>query len=114
MIKGSALSLLNMNNNMKRKDVLLIDALKQLKYRLYALMEKEHEDLETFTVQYAIHRTYFTGRVVYESKRIQVVEWKCADCGVILKSKHDKLWEKYNQIRKRGNLNAKPALWIRK
>jgi hypothetical protein len=44
MIKGSALSLLNMNNNTKRKVVSLIDALKQLKYSLYALMESEHED----------------------------------------------------------------------
>jgi hypothetical protein len=44
MIKGSALSLLNMNNNTKRKVVSLIDALKQLKYALYALMESEHED----------------------------------------------------------------------
>jgi len=44
MIKGSALSLLNMNNNTKRKVVSLIDALKQIKYRLYALMESEHED----------------------------------------------------------------------
>jgi hypothetical protein len=44
MIKGSALSLLNMNNNTKRKVVSLIDALKHLKYSLYALMESEHED----------------------------------------------------------------------
>jgi len=47
MIKGSALSLLNMDNNTKRKVVSLIDALKQLKYRLYSLMESEnaeHED----------------------------------------------------------------------
>jgi len=44
MIKGSALSLLNLNNNTKRKVVPLIDALKQLKYSLYALMESEHED----------------------------------------------------------------------
>jgi hypothetical protein len=47
MIKGSALSLLNMNNNTKRKVVSLIDALKQLKYRLYTLIESEnaeHED----------------------------------------------------------------------
>jgi hypothetical protein len=44
MIKGSALSLLNMNNNTKRKVVSLIDALKQLKYALYSLMESEHED----------------------------------------------------------------------
>jgi hypothetical protein len=44
MIKGSALSLLNMNNNTKRKVVSLIDALKQLKYSLYALMESENED----------------------------------------------------------------------
>jgi hypothetical protein len=41
MIKGSALSLLNMNNNTKRKVVSLIDALKQLKYTLYSLMESE-------------------------------------------------------------------------
>jgi hypothetical protein len=47
MIKGSALSLLNMNNNTKRKVVSLIDALKQIKYSLYALIESEnaeHED----------------------------------------------------------------------
>ena len=44
MIKGSALLLLNLNNNTKRKVVSLIDALKQLKYTLYALMESEHED----------------------------------------------------------------------
>jgi len=44
MIKGSALSLLNLNNNTKRKVVSLIDALKKIKYRLYALMEQENED----------------------------------------------------------------------
>jgi len=44
MIKGSALSLLNLNSNTKRKVVSLIDALKQLKYSLYALMESENED----------------------------------------------------------------------
>jgi len=44
MIKGSALSLLNLNSNTKRKVVSLIDALKQLKYSLYALMESEYED----------------------------------------------------------------------
>jgi hypothetical protein len=44
MIKGSALSLLNINNNTKRKVVSLIDALKRLKYALYALMESENED----------------------------------------------------------------------
>jgi low affinity Fe/Cu permease len=43
-IKGSALSLLNLNNNTKGKVVSLIDALKRIKYRLYALMEREHED----------------------------------------------------------------------
>jgi hypothetical protein len=59
-------------------------------------------------------RTYFTGKVVYESERTQVIEWKCADCGVILKSKHDKLGEKYNQMRKREGLSSRPALWIRK
>ena len=46
-------------------------------------------------------RTYFTGKVVYESKRMQVIEWKYADCGAVLKSKHDKLGEKYNEKRKR-------------
>jgi DNA-directed RNA polymerase subunit RPC12/RpoP len=60
------------------------------------------------------HRTYFTGKVVYESKRTQVIEWKCSDCGAILKSKHDKLGEKYNQMRKRGSLSVRPAIWIRK
>jgi hypothetical protein len=60
------------------------------------------------------HRTYFTGKAVYESERTQIIEWKCADCGVVLKSKHDKLGEKYNQIRKRGGLSPRPVLWIRK
>ncbi|MEM3693909.1 MAG: hypothetical protein QXI39_07825 [Candidatus Bathyarchaeia archaeon] len=44
MIKGSALSLLNLNNNTKRKVISLIDALKQLKYTLYALMESEEDE----------------------------------------------------------------------
>jgi len=43
-IRGSALSLLNLNSNTKGKAVSLINALKRIKYRLYALMEKEHED----------------------------------------------------------------------
>jgi len=44
IIKGSTLSLLNLNNT-KEKVVALIDELKRLKYRLYALIEKEeHED----------------------------------------------------------------------
>jgi hypothetical protein len=50
------------------------------------------------------HRqTYFTGKVVYESKRTQVIEWRCSDCGAILKSRHDKLGGKYNQRIKKGN-----------
>jgi uncharacterized Zn finger protein len=61
------------------------------------------------------HRqTYFTGKVVYESKRTQLIEWKCADCGVIIKSKHDKLGEKYNQRIKKGNISPNPSIWIRK
>jgi len=44
VIRGSALSLLKLNNNTKVKVVCLIDALKKLKYRLYSLMESEHED----------------------------------------------------------------------
>jgi hypothetical protein len=43
-IKGAALSLLNLNNNTKRKVVSLIDALKRIKYWLYSLMESEYED----------------------------------------------------------------------
>ena len=43
-IRGSALSLLKLNNNTKVKVISLIDALKKLKYRLYSLMESEHED----------------------------------------------------------------------
>jgi len=60
------------------------------------------------------HRTYFTGKVVYESKRTEVIEWKCADCDAILKSKHDKLGEEYNKRRKMGNLGPRPVIWIRK
>ena len=61
------------------------------------------------------HRnTYFTGKVVYESNRTEVIEWKCADCGANLKSRHDKLGEKYNKKRKKGGLSLKPAIWIRK
>jgi hypothetical protein len=58
-------------------------------------------------------QTYFTGKVVYESERTEVIEWKCADCGAILKSRHDKLGEKYNERRK-GSLSPNPILWIRK
>jgi len=43
MIKGSALSLLNLNHNTKKRVVSLIDALRQIKYALYSLMEKERE-----------------------------------------------------------------------
>ncbi|MDI6799046.1 MAG: hypothetical protein QMD12_03600, partial [Candidatus Aenigmarchaeota archaeon] len=59
-------------------------------------------------------RTYFTGKVVYESSKTEVIEWKCADCGAILKSKHDKLGEKYLSIAKEGKLSPRPAIWIRK
>jgi hypothetical protein len=59
-------------------------------------------------------RTYFTGKVVYDSERKQVIEWRCADCGITLKSKHDKLGEKYDQMRKRVGLSSRPSLWIRK
>jgi sulfite reductase alpha subunit-like flavoprotein len=44
VIRVSALSLLKLNNNTKTKLVSLIDALKKIKYRLYSLMESEHED----------------------------------------------------------------------
>jgi hypothetical protein len=60
------------------------------------------------------HRTYFTGKVVYESERTQVIEWKCADCDITLKSKHDKLVERYNQMRKKRGLSPNPVSWIRK
>jgi hypothetical protein len=61
------------------------------------------------------HRqTYFTGKVVYESKRTQVIEWQCSDCGAILKSRYDKLGGRYNQRVKKGNISPKPIIWIRK
>jgi hypothetical protein len=61
------------------------------------------------------HRqTYFTGKVVYESERTEVIEWKCADCGAIIKSRHDKLGEKYSKIAGRRTLSSRPAIWIRK
>jgi hypothetical protein len=59
-------------------------------------------------------KTYFTGKVIFESKRTEVIEWKCADCSAILKSRHDKLGEKYNQRRKKKGLSPNPVLWIRK
>jgi hypothetical protein len=43
-IKGAALSLLSLNNNVRKKVISLIDALKRIKYWLYSLMESEHED----------------------------------------------------------------------
>ena len=60
------------------------------------------------------HRTYFTGEVISESKRTEVINWECADCSVVIKSKHDKLGKEYNERRKRGNLSARPVIWIRK
>jgi hypothetical protein len=61
------------------------------------------------------HRqTYFTGKVVYESKRTQVIEWKCSECDTSIKSRHDKLGKKYNKRRKEGSLSPNPVLWIRK
>jgi len=33
---------------------------------------------------------------------------------VILKSRHDKLGEKYIQRMKKGNLSPRPSIWIRK
>ncbi|MEM0328521.1 MAG: hypothetical protein QXN53_08120 [Thermoproteota archaeon] len=59
-------------------------------------------------------RTYFTGEIAYDGKRIQVIEWKCSDCGVTIKSRHDKLGKLYNQRKKRGNLSPNPVIWIRK
>jgi len=66
MIKGSALSSLNLNNNTKKKVVSLIDALKQLKYRLYALIESEMRNMKIKNIYCPVcHRqTYFTGKVV--------------------------------------------------
>ena len=59
-------------------------------------------------------KTYSTGKIVYESKRTEVIEWQCADCDAIIKSKHDKLGEKYNQRRKMAGLSGRPSIWIRK
>jgi len=56
----------------------------------------------------------FYRRTVYESERMEVIEWRCADCDVIIKSRYDKLGEKYNYRKKKGNLSPNPAIWIRK
>jgi len=54
-IKGSALELLKLNNNTKVKVVSLIDALKRIKYKLYALMErKEGMKIKNIFAQSAI------------------------------------------------------------
>jgi hypothetical protein len=58
--------------------------------------------------------TYFTGRLIHENERTQVFEWKCSDCGVILKSRHDKLGKKYRKLAGKSILSSKPVLWIRK
>ena len=58
--------------------------------------------------------TYFTGKVVYESERTQVIEWKCVDCNAVLKSRHDKLGKECNKRRKKAGLGPGPVLWIRK
>jgi hypothetical protein len=59
-------------------------------------------------------RTYFTGKVVYESQRTEVIEWKCSECGAIIKSRHDKLGEKYSRKAGKGTLSSRPVIWIRK
>jgi RNA-binding protein YhbY len=41
------------------------------------------------------------------------MEWKCSDCSVTLKSRHNKLGKEYNQRRKKG-MSSKPVVWIRK
>jgi hypothetical protein len=58
-------------------------------------------------------QTYFTGKTISESKSTRVIEWKCSDCGAILKSKHNKLGKEYNLRRKKG-MSSKPIAWIRK
>jgi RNase P subunit RPR2 len=59
-----------------------------MKYWLYSLMESETNSMKVKNIYCPVchRRTCFTGRVVHESERTQVVEWKCAECGVILKS----------------------------
>jgi len=44
VIRGGALSLLNLNSKTKEKVISLIDALKILKYNLYALLQREKEE----------------------------------------------------------------------
>lgn len=58
------------------------------------------------------HRTYFVGKVIYDSKRTRVIEWKCSECGAIVTSKYDKLGKEY--AKRKGNLSSNPVLWIRK
>lgn len=59
------------------------------------------------------HRqTYFIGKIVHETERTRIIEWKCSECGAIIKTKYDKLGKEY--AKKKGNLSPNPVLWIRK
>lgn len=61
------------------------------------------------------HReTYFIGKVVHESKRTRIMEWKCSECQAIIKTRYDKLGREYAKRKKKGNLSSNPVLWIRK
>ena len=61
------------------------------------------------------HRqTYFIGKVIHETERTRIIEWKCSECGAIIKTRHDKLGKEYAKRKKEGNLSPNPVLWIRK
>jgi len=59
------------------------------------------------------HRqTYFIGKVVYETERTRTIEWRCSECGAVMKTKHNKLGKEH--AKRKGNLSSNPVLWIRK
>jgi len=76
--------------------------------------KKNKIEIKNMYCPVCLRETYFTGRVVYESRRTQIVEWKCSDCGAVKKERHDKLGEEYNRIYKASNLSQNPVIWIRK
>lgn len=70
--------------------------------------------IENIYCPVCLRQTYFIGKVVSETERTKVIEWKCSECEAILVSKYDKLGKEYAKRKKEGNLSPNPVLWIRK
>jgi len=75
---------------------------------------KRKMEIKNMYCPVCLRETYFTGRIVYESRRTQVVEWKCSDCGAMKRERHDRLGEEHNRIYRKGGLSQNPVIWIRK